>query len=145
MKYRNIFLALQFLLPAAGVAAANYASVGLTHIEPIKTEATWLRDKQFMPRYPIEMAMEGVAGCGIFKVSVDKEGTTSSITLVSSVPEKSIAGPATGVIKEWNWTLANGKSPAGEEKLIRLDFCMGGSSQEESVSKCQQQASMLCE
>lgn len=49
------------------------------------------------------------------------------------------------VIKEWNWTLANGKSPASEEKLIRLDFCMGGSSQEDSVSKCQQQASMLCE
>ena len=86
-----------------------------------------------------------VAGCGIFKVVIDESGTTESITLINSVPKKFVSKPAIKVIKNWNWTLANGKSPMREEKLLRLDFCIGGSSEEESISMCKQQATMACE
>ena len=144
MNYKNTFLPLCFLSTGA-LAASNYASVELTHLEPTKTESTWLRDKQFMPRYPVELAMKGVAGCGIFKVKVDKSGSTESITLISSVPDKIISKPASEVIKDWDWKLAEAKTPAGEEKLLRLDFCMGGSSEAESLSKCKRQATMACE
>ena len=144
MNYKNALLPLCFLSTGA-LAATNYASVELTHLEPTKTESTWLREKQFMPRYPVELAMKGVAGCGIFKVIVDESGATESISLISSVPKKVISRPATKVIKDWEWTLASDKSPIREEKLLRLDFCMGGSTEKESISKCKQQATMACE
>ena len=144
LNYKNTLLPLYFL-SAGTFAATNYASVELTLLEPTKNESSWLRDKQFMPRYPVELAMKGIAGCGLFKVVVDKSGSTESINLISSVPKKLISKPATEVIKSWDWALANGKSPISEEKLLRLDFCMGGSSQEESISKCKQQATMACE
>jgi len=80
----------------------------------------------------MKLAQKGIAGCGIFKVNVDAEGTTKSITLVNSVPKRVIEKPAARVIEEWEWTLAEGKSAANEEKLIRLDFCLGASSEEEA-------------
>ncbi|WP_218312323.1 energy transducer TonB [Alteromonas antoniana] len=144
MSYRNTILSL-CLLSTGALAGDNYASVELTLLEPAHSESTWLREKQFMPRYPVELAMKGIAGCGIFNVVVDESGSTESIKLISSVPGKVISKPASEVIKDWNWTLANGKSPKSEEKLLRLDFCMGGSSQEEAASKCKQQATMACE
>ncbi|WP_088329418.1 energy transducer TonB [Lacimicrobium sp. SS2-24] len=144
MNYKKALLPLCFLSTGA-LAANNYASVELTHLQPTKTDSTWLREKQFMPRYPIELAMKGVAGCGVFNVEVDENGSTERITLISSVPEKVISKPAINVIKDWDWKLAEGKMPASEEKLLRLDFCMGGSSQEESLAKCKQQATMACE
>ena len=144
MNYKNLLFVICFL--STGVlAAGNYASVELTHLNPTFAESTWLREKQFMPRYPVELAMKGIAGCGIFKVIVDESGSTESIDLISSVPKKVISRPVTKVIKDWDWTLADGKPPIREEKLLRLDFCMGGSTEEESISKCKQQATMACE
>jgi hypothetical protein len=144
MNYKNLLFTICFLSTGT-LAASNYASVELTYLEPTKTESTWLRDKEFMPRYPVELAMKGVAGCGVFKVTVDKNGSTESITLISSVPKKTISKPATDVIKDWHWKLAEDKTAVSEEKLLRLDFCMGGSSEAESLSKCKQQATMVCE
>tara|TARA_B100002049_G_C15847470_1_gene277799 strand:+ start:27 stop:548 length:522 start_codon:yes stop_codon:yes gene_type:complete len=144
MNYKNLLFVICFL--STGVfAAGNYASVELTHLNPTFAESTWLREKQFMPRYPVELAMKGIAGCGIFKVIVDESGSTESIDLISSVPKKVISRPVTKVIKDWDWTLADGKPPIREEKLLKLDFCMGGSTEEESISKCKQQATMACE
>lgn len=144
MNYKNLFFIIYFLSTGA-IAASNYASVELTHLEPTQVESTWLRDKQVLPRYPVELAVNGIAGCGIFKVTVDENGLTESVTLINSVPKKIITKPATKVIQDWNWTLADGKSPTSEEKLLRLDFCMGGSSQDESIAKCKQQATLACE
>jgi hypothetical protein len=125
MNYKNLLFVTYFL--STGVlAAGNYASVELTHLNPTNAKSTWLREKQFMPRYPVELAMKGITGCGIFKVIVDESGSTESIDLISSVPKKVISKPVTKVIKDWSWTLADGKSPIREEKLLRLDFCMEG-------------------
>lgn len=143
MIYKNTILPLCFLSTSV-LAANNYASVELTHLQPTKAQSTWLREKQFMPRYPVELAMKGIAGCGIFKVKVDENGQTESVTLVSSVPEKIISQPAANVINDWSWTLAEGKMPASEEKLLRLDFCMGGSTKKASLLNCKQQATLAC-
>jgi len=144
MNYKNLLFITCFLSTGT-FASSNYATVELTHLEPTENESTWLRDKQFIPRYPVELAMKGISGCGIFKVVVDEKGSTESVTLERSVPKKVIAKPATKVIKDWDWTLANGNSPIREEKLLRLDFCMGGNTEEESISNCKQQAAMACE
>lgn len=144
MNYKTLFLISLFIAPIS-VAAANQATVELTHISPTKEESTWVREKQFTPRYPMELAMKGVIGCGIFKVKVNANGSTDSIELVNSMPKKVIFKPAKKVIKDWDWKLAKGKIEVPEEKLIRLDFCMGGTSQEEAEKRCQLQAKLACE
>lgn len=144
MNYKNLLFVIYFLSTGT-LAAVNYASVELTHLKPTITETTWLREKQFMPRYPVELARKGIVGCGVFKVIVDESGLTESIELISSVPKKVISKPVTKVIQDWEWTLAKSKSPTREEKLLRLDFCMGGNTEAESISKCKKQAAMACE
>ncbi|MFD3395713.1 energy transducer TonB [Alteromonas macleodii] len=133
------------LLSAGSFADTIYGTVELTHLTPTQAESTWQRENQVVPRYPMKLAQKGIAGCGIFKVNVDAEGTTKSIMLVNSVPKRVIEKPAARVIEEWDWTLVEGKSAASEEKLIRLDFCLGASSEEEAHQLCKQQASMACE
>ena len=144
MLYRASLLLIS-LLSADSFATTLYGTVELTHLSPTQAESTWLREKQVVPRYPMKLAQKGIAGCGIFKVNVDAKGTTKRITLVNSVPKKVIEKPAAEVIKEWDWILVEGKLPANEEKLIRLDFCLGASSEEEANQRCKQQASIACE
>ena len=62
MNYKNLLFVIYFLSTGT-LAAVNYASVELTHLKPTVTETTWLREKQFMPRYPVELARKGIVGC----------------------------------------------------------------------------------
>ena len=125
-------------------ANANHADVKLTHIMPEKTDAQWIRAKQFTPRYPMKLAMKGIAGCGVFKVSVDENGKTGDVELVSSIPKKVIYKPAKQVIKSWEWKNISGEPNLAEEKLIRLDFCMGGKTEDEAKARCAEQAKLEC-
>jgi len=69
-------LPIVLLLPFLSVNAKNlYADVNIphiTHITPIKADAIWARKKQVSPKYPIELARSGIAGCAIFKVFVNE-------------------------------------------------------------------------
>lgn len=127
----------------SAASAQNFGTVELTHLEPTKKEARWVRTKQVTPRYPRELAREGIMGCGVFKVKVDENGNTQNVELVSSVPTDVIQKPATAVIKSWEWQNVSDQA-AAEEKLMRLDFCMGGTSQEEAQARCREQATMQC-
>ncbi len=64
-------------------ANANHTDVKLTHIKSEKADAQWIRANQFTPRYPIKLAMKGIAGCGVFKVTVDENGKTDNVELIS--------------------------------------------------------------
>ncbi|MGX5914211.1 energy transducer TonB [Aliidiomarina sp. Khilg15.8] len=145
MKFRLITLTsiLPFILFSAA-NAQNFAAVELTHLEPTKDQAHWVRSKQVTPLYPRELAMQGIVGCGVFKVNVDENGKTNDIELVSSVPADVIQKPATSVIRGWEWQNVSDKISTAEEKLMRLDFCMGGASQEDAQARCKEQAKMQC-
>jgi len=125
-------------------ANANHADVKLTHIKPEKTDAQWIRAKQFTPRYPMKLAMKGITGCGVFEVTVDENGKTGDVELVSSIPKKVIYKPAKKVIKSWEWKNISGEPNLVEEKLIRLDFCMGGKTEGEAKARCVEQAKLEC-
>ncbi|MFT4655451.1 MAG: protein TonB [Patiriisocius sp.] len=129
---------------AANVSANNFADVKLTHIKPEKFDAQWIRTEQFTPMYPMDLAMKGITGCGIFKVTVDENGKTDNVELISSIPKKVIYKPAKKVIKKWKWQNISGHPNATEEKLIRLDFCMGGKTETESKAICAEQAKLEC-
>lgn len=92
----------------------------------------------------MDLAMKGIAGCGVFKVTVDKNGKTDNIELVSSIPKKVIYKPARKVIKTWEWQNTSGQPNATEEKLIRVDFCMGGKTEAEEKARCAEQAKLEC-
>lgn len=140
-----IILTLLLVTAAFQAKAMNYGVVHMTNMQPDAEDSIWSRAKPVPPRYPLELAQKGIIGCGVFNISVDKNGKTSDVTLVSSVPEKIIAKPATNVIRKWKWVNNSGKANAPEQKLIRLDFCMGGSTQEEADARCQLQATAACQ
>jgi outer membrane biosynthesis protein TonB len=96
----STILGLQF---SAVAQVNNYADVKLTHLNPEKSAAKWIRAKQVAPRYPMDLAMKGIAGCGVFKLTVDEDGKSQDIELVSSFPKKVIFKPAKKVIKKWHW------------------------------------------
>ncbi|KKO44366.1 energy transducer TonB [Arsukibacterium ikkense] len=125
--------------------AVGYADVHITYMQPAAGDAIWSREKQVTPRYPLELAQQGIIGCGVFNVTINEKGKTTDVSLVSSVPDKVIARPASKVIKSWKWVNSSELANAPEQKLIRLDFCMGGSSMEEAQARCQVQATAACQ
>lgn len=109
MKSQIITLISIFPIIIATCASANnFADVKLTHIKPEKSDAQWIRVKQVTPMYPMELAMKGVDGCGVFKVTVDENGKTDSVELISSIPKKVIYKLAKKVINKWKWKNISG-------------------------------------
>ncbi|RUO68753.1 energy transducer TonB [Idiomarina ramblicola] len=145
MKYLTIAIVL-LLSPLVAAQGKNIGTVHLTHVSPSEDNAVWLRENQITPMYPMELARNGIAGCGVFKVIVDESSKTEEVTLVSSVPQEVIVKLASKVIESWDWKVAEGHTAKREEKTIRLDFCMvANSSDEEAKRQCVAQSKLVCE
>ncbi|MDE3272908.1 energy transducer TonB [Pseudoalteromonas sp. G4] len=121
-----------------------YGDVKLTHLKPTKENTHWVRKKQVSPLYPVKLAKKGIAGCGIFKVVVNEKGKTDSVELIQSVPEKVIFRPSKKIIRKWDWVQTQGGEAKAEEKIIRLDYCLGGNSVEEAEAICLKQSQYNC-
>lgn len=132
------------LISSSVLAQVNYADVMLTQLQPTLQDTVWSRTTEVSPRYPVEMARSGIAGCAVFKVDIDAEGKTQNVELVSSVPAKGLNKPTKKVIKSLKWHNTSGKANVAEQKLLRLDFCMGGKSVEEAKARCEVQAKLQC-
>lgn len=144
MNYYPASLVAFCFISGSAMAHINYGDVLLTQLQPTSQDSVWSRTKEVTPHYPVEMASNGITGCAVFKVDIDKEGKTQDIELVSSVPAKGIKKPATKVIKSWKWHNTTGKADIAEQKLLRLDFCLGGNSVEEAQAQCELQAKIQC-
>ncbi|WP_462158245.1 energy transducer TonB [Pseudoalteromonas sp. GB56] len=145
---RPLLFGCVLLLATSGAHAAkvNYADVKLTHLDPIKEDAIWVRTKQVSPLYPLELAKIGASGCAILDVEVDDKGHTEHVHLVSSVPDKKrlMSKPTKKVVNMFKWQNQTGGQDRAETKRIRLDFCMGGESLEEAAALCELQAQKPC-
>lgn len=144
MKQKSLIMLMFSVLASAPVSAMNYGHVNLTELQPASQDALWSRTKQFPPAYPVEMAMKGIAGCGVFKISINKEGKTESIDLLASVPAAAAFKSAKKELKKWKWHNTTDKPDAPEQKILRLDYCMGGSSEAEAAARCELQAKTRC-
>lgn len=144
MKQKSLTLLVFSLLTSLPLSAMNYAHVTLTELQPTPQNALWSRTTQVTPAYPIEMAMQGIAGCAVFNLSIDSEGKTQSIDVVTTVPAKGIAKAAKKELKKWQWHNTTGKPNAPEQKTLRLDYCMGGNSEAEAAARCELQAKVEC-
>jgi periplasmic protein TonB len=144
MKQKHVIVMMFSLLTSVPVSAMNYAHVTLTELQPSSQDALWSRTTQVTPAYPVEMAMQGIAGCGVFKISLDQEGKTESIDLLASVPKAAAFKAAKKELKKWQWHNTTGKPNAAEQKILRLDYCIGGSSEAEAAARCELQAKAEC-
>ncbi|MCT6700000.1 energy transducer TonB [Rheinheimera sp. 4Y26] len=146
MKLSSGFYALLLLVTTS--AQANkmiYADVQVSELAPTAEAAIWQRSDNTTPLYPIVLAKNGISGCGIFKVQIQQDGEVDKVSLVQSVPARVLSKAGIKTIKSWKWQNSSGKAAAAEEKLIRLDFCIGGASVAEAEQRCKLQASLACE
>ena len=155
--YKTLLFLTAIVVPTAQADATYYADVLFSHLTPKAKAAPWLRMNQHPPKYPLELAQNGIRGCGVFKVKVDADGKTDVVELVSAVPKKGLHRPAIKLLKSWKWQpnqdvvtagtdLATSAAATSDQPmLVRLDFCMGGQSLEEAAARCQVQAQYACQ
>jgi outer membrane biosynthesis protein TonB len=144
IKSALAILALSGAFFAQAHAKKIHADIQLTHITPSKENAVWARKKQTSPIYPIDLARNGIEGCGIFKVQISETGQTKNIELVSSIPSKKIFKASKKIIKKLKWQETKHGISKAQEKVIRLDYCIGGESFQEVQKRCIEQTKLSC-
>lgn len=128
------------MFPAS--AATQYADVLVT---PKNNNPTvWQRAVEHTPKYPLALAKDGKRGCAVMRFSVSEQGEATDIDVIESVPDKALGREAVKLIRSWDWSLAENKTPKTEEQTLRLDFCMGGNSVAEAHQRCMKQAEYRC-
>ncbi|MDQ9090214.1 energy transducer TonB [Pseudoalteromonas haloplanktis] len=142
-KYSLGGLAL-LLVSTLTVAKTIYADVQVTPLKPLKNHTVWVRANQNTPKYPIALAKSGVRGCVVYSFDVDQHGDMNNIELMAAVPSRGLAKETKKLLKSWHWQVAEGQQAALEHKVIRLDFCIGGDSEEQAQQQCIAQSQLAC-
>jgi protein TonB len=149
---KTLLLLSALMAPAVHAAVTIHADVLFSHLTPDAKTVPWQRVNQHTPKYPLELAQNGIRGCGVFKVWVDADGETDEVELVSAVPKKGLHRPVIKILKGWKWQPNPDAAQSGDVKtakeqpmLVRLDFCMGGKTIEEAAANCQVQAQYACQ
>ncbi|MDO6426975.1 energy transducer TonB [Thalassotalea sp. 1_MG-2023] len=144
MKMLTLIAITLALFSTNSIAKKFYADVQLTHISP-PSNAIWQRENKNTPRYPIALARSGLKGCSVLSFTISEKGEAENIEVISSVPNKHIGRHSRKLINNWKWLpTPETTKPASEERVLRLDFCMGGESIEQSQSACKQQTRLVC-
>jgi protein TonB len=143
LKLIPIFLV---VTSAAALAKNNtfYADVQVTDVAPT-SDFIWKRANQNTPKYPIELARSGIKGCAVLSFNISESGKTENVEIIDSVPKKHIGKYSRKMLKKWTWVPATTVAESVPEKrTLRLDFCMGGESTEQSQIACKQQTKLTC-
>ena len=121
-----------------------YADVQVTDVTPT-SDFIWKRANQNTPRYPIELARTGIKGCAVLSFNISESGKTENVEVINSVPKKHLGKYSRKMLKKWKWVPASTVAEtASEKRTLRLDFCMGGESTEQSQMACKQQTQLAC-
>ncbi|MDM7860523.1 hypothetical protein QTP81_07935 [Alteromonas sp. ASW11-36] len=86
------------------------------------------------------MERAGVKGCGIFNLQVDAQGNVQDVDTDIVVPSFGIRRHARDYLESWQW------EPTGQSGTVkvRLDFCIGGATNDEVREICEYQATLPC-
>jgi protein TonB len=140
-------LTLAFVAISTSSLAKNkrfYADVQVSNIDPT-SGYVWKRENQNTPRYPIELARSGIKGCAILSFDISESGKTENVEIINSVPKKHLGKYSRKMLRKWKWVSASTMTESVPEKrTLRLDFCMGGESTEQSQQACKQQTQLTC-
>lgn len=131
-------------LSISSLAKTIYADVQVTDIVPT-SHYIWQRENQNTPKYPIKLARSRIRGCAILAFNISATGRTENIEVINSLPKKSIGKSARKMLKKWHWVPVSSQQKLTlEKRTIRLDFCLGGESTEQSQQYCIQQTKLAC-
>ena len=146
MKILQIIFIVIVLTSTATLAKNKtfYADVQVTELNPT-SEFIWQRANQNTPRYPIELARSGIKGCAVLSFNISESGRTENVEVIKSLPKNQIGKYSSKMLKKWKWIPTSADvEPISEKRVLRLDFCMGGESTEQSQKACKQQAKLAC-
>lgn len=132
------------IVTSINAEVAGHAYVKLTEITPTAEQALWSRSKDVPVGYPVELAMDGVTGCAVLKVTIDSDGDTDEVTLMSGVPSREMKFSARKLVRDWDWMNRSERPDAAETKLIRLDFCMERGTKDVAIAACEEQVKLEC-
>lgn len=128
----------------SSVAENIYADVQVTDVNST-SDFIWERENQNSPKYPIELARSGIKGCAVLSFNISKSGITQNVEIINSIPKKHLGKYSRKMLKKWKWVPSSTASESAPEKrTLRLDFCIGGESTEQSQIACKQQTQVAC-
>ncbi len=128
----------------SSIAKNIYGDVQVTDIEPVNN-FNWERANKNTPKYPIELARSGIRGCAVLSFNISDSGKTENVKIITSIPKKHLGKYSRKMLKKWKWIPASSVAEiAPEKRTLRLDFCMGGESTEQSQIACKQQTQLAC-
>ena len=146
MKILKIIPFVLVVISVSSLAKNNtlYADVQVTDVNPT-SGFIWERANQNTPKYPIELARSGIKGCAVLSFDISESGKTENVEIINSVPKKHLGKYSRKMLKKWKWAPASTVvETALEKRTLRLDFCMGGESTEQSQQACKQQTQLAC-
>ena len=121
-----------------------YADVQVTDVTPT-SGFIWERANPNTPKYPIELARSGIKGCAVLSFNISESGKTENVEVINSVPKKHLGKYSRKMLKKWKWVpVSTVAESVPEKRTLRLDFCMGGESKEQSQDACKQQTQLAC-
>ncbi len=105
----------------------------------------WIRENDTQPKYPVAMAMSNLKGCAVLTFDLNQSGSIQNIKLLNAQPTRKLGSEARIALRKWKWINVSDKPVKDiESRKVRIDYCIGGKSEEESQLLCQQQAKREC-
>ncbi|WP_299570179.1 TonB family protein [uncultured Shewanella sp.] len=140
-----IFLSITLISGTAFAQKRNfYADVQVTEADS-KSDFIWERENQHTPKYPIELARSGIMGCAVLSFNITELGKTENVEVINSIPNKHLGKYSRKMLKKWKWILAsNAVDASSEKRTLRLDYCIGEDSTEQTQKMCKQQSQLTC-
>ncbi|MCL1106798.1 energy transducer TonB [Shewanella algicola] len=138
-----VLLSAVVLFPSEAKRMNIYGETIVTEITP-ESGAMWTRVNDKEPMFPIELAKARMAGCTILSFDVIESGKADNIQTVISIPNTKISQHATSIVSQWQWQTAQTPT-AKESHTVRLDFCLGLESLENTQQACAKQIQLPCE
>jgi len=139
-----IMITLVFTTSSSAKRVRVFGDVIVTFVEENK-EPVWIREDNKKPKYPSAMAIANLKGCAVISFDVNAKGRVENMKALKALPSRKIASEARIAIRKWNWVNLKSEGDATlESKIVRIDYCIGGSSTEESNKLCKQQSERQC-
>jgi TonB family protein len=146
MKNSNLLLFfVLFIAPHCFASRdAVYGDVLVSFVEGNEAPR-WIRENNKQPKYPPAMAIANMKGCAVISFDVDNSGSIENLKVIKAIPTKKIGSEARLAIRKWKWVgLTKAGNTSVESKVVRIDYCIGGNTADESKSLCQQQSLREC-
>ena len=97
------------------------------------------------PRYPIELARNGIAGCAVVGFDISPEGKPKNIEVIARQPQRH-ARELRKATREYirNWQLPSRESSEDLPMALRFDYCIGGKNDEQAQALCAKAITKPC-